>query len=127
MARPRKPTALLEAKGAFKKDPQRKRDGEPQVKTPLGNPPAHMTELECAMWFEIAATAPTGVLTSADAFAVEQLSVLLAEFRTIKSELSAQKLARISYYLGQFGMSPGERSKLSIEKPKDVNPFAELE
>lgn len=126
MPRPRKPTAVLEAKGAFKKDPQRRRDGEPVVDTPLGNPPAHMTELETACWFEIAELAPRGVLTSADRVTVEALAHLLAEFRTKKADFSASAHARMYAYLGQLGMMPAERSKLSIEKPKDVNPFAEL-
>lgn len=126
MARPRKPTAVLEATGAFKKNPQRRREGEPVVTTPLGNPPAHMTELEAACWFEVAELAPRGVLTSADRVALEALAHLLAEFRTKKSDFTAQAHARMFAYLGQLGMMPGERSKLSIEKPKDVNPFADL-
>ena len=126
MARPRTPTALLDARGAFKNHPERRRDGEPVVNTPLGNPPAHMTELESACWFEIAELAPRGVLTSADRVMVEALSHLLAEFRTKKSEFTAAAHARMFAYLGQLGMMPAERSKLSVEKPKDVNPFDNL-
>ena len=126
MARPRKPTALLEAKGAFKKNPDRARAGEPEVKTPLGQPPAHMTELERACWFEFAELAPTGVLTSADAPALELAACLMAEFRTVKSDFPATKIGRLQGLLGAFGMTPADRAKLSIEKPKDVNPFSDL-
>jgi len=126
MARPRTPTAVLEARGSFKTHPERRRSGEPVVETPLGNPPAHMGELEVACWFEIAELAPKGVLTSADRVTVETLACLLAEFRTVKEDFPASKHARMFGYLGQLGMMPGERSKLSIEKPKDVNAFAEL-
>ena len=127
MARPRTPTKVLEARGAFKTHPDRKRPGEPEVHTPLGQPPAHMTELERACWFEVTDLAPMGVLTSADAWAVETASCLMAEFRTLKSDFPASKMARLSAFIGQFGMNPADRAKLSIEKPKDVNPFSGLQ
>ena len=32
--------------------------------------------------------------------------------------------ALLNKMLGQLGMNPSDRSKISIEKPKDANPFA---
>lgn len=124
MARPRKPTKVLEAKGAFKKDPQRRRDGEPEVTDPIGAPPESLTALEVKAWHELVTAAPTGVLTSADRIPMEMAAVLLAEFRVDRAEFTAAKYARLQSLTAAFGMTPADRSKLSIEKPKDSNPFA---
>src|SRR5688572_24240769 len=52
VARPRTPTAVLELKGAFKKDPKRKkaREGEPVVEAPIGVPPKHIGEVAKSVW-----------------------------------------------------------------------------
>lgn len=127
MGRPRTPTKLLDARGAFKKDPQRRRDGEPQVKNPLGAPPEHLTEDEVKCWQEIAGKAPVGVLTEADGLAVEMASQLLARMRRSFDDMTAQDRKHLDVLLGRFGMNPSDRAKLSIEKPKDENPFAALD
>ena len=126
MARPRTPTKLLDARGSFKKDPQRKRDAEPEVKEPIGQPPSHLAEDELSVWRQIVTEAPMGVLTAADTMAVESASILMAEFRREKEKFAAGKLGRLQAFLGQFGMTPADRAKLSIEKPRDENPFGSL-
>jgi len=127
MPRPRTPTKVLEARGAFKKDPQRKRDGEPEVTTPLGAPHESLNAAESAAWLELARNAPPGVLTEADRLPVEMAACLLVEFRADRAGFSAVKLARLQSLCGAFGMTPSDRAKLAIEKPKDVNPFAALD
>ncbi len=126
MARPRTPTALLDARGAFKNHPDRKRDSEPVVKEPLGAPPSRLTGLEVEAWMEIVEFAPMGVLTRADRHAVEQAARLMAESWEDFKSFPTAKLTRLQVTLGQFGMNPSDRSKLSIGKPKDGNPFDSL-
>lgn len=126
MARPRTPTAKLEVAGAFKRNPQRKRAGEPVVTTPIGEPPK-MNPGALAAWHEIVAGAPEGVLTSADRISVEVAAHLLAEFRASPVEIPATKLVRLESLLGKFGMTPSDRSKLNIAKADDEeNPFDAL-
>lgn len=55
MARPRTPTALLEIRGAFKRNPSRlkARQGEPIITSPLPSPPAHLSEEARTAWEEM--------------------------------------------------------------------------
>ena len=122
----RKPTAVLEAKGAFKKDPQRRRDGEPEVNTPLGPPPGHLSPDEHKAWNELAGLAPDNVLTSADRVSVEAAARLLVEMRADFAAMQTTRINMFSKLLGQFGMNPVDRSRLSVAKPKDANPFDQL-
>lgn len=80
MARPRKPTNVLELTGAFKKDPQRRReDAEPVGE--LTAPPAHINGAVLHAWKEIAKYAPRDVLTNSDRLSLELAANLLAQFR----------------------------------------------
>ena len=126
MGRPKTPTALLDARGAFKKHPERKRNGEPQVRESIGLVPDWFSPEQVSAWQQITSSAPMGVLTGADSLAVEISAVLLAEFRYDPAEFQAGKLGRLQSFLGQFGMTPADRAKLSIEKAPDVNPFDSL-
>lgn len=125
MARPRTPTKVLDARGAFRKHPERKRDREPSVTTPLGAPPESLTKQESAAWHEIAVGAPTSVLTESDRLSVELAARLLVESRTDWVNFTAAKLARLQSLLATFGMTPSDRAKLSIgcHQPDD-NPFS---
>ena len=123
MARPRTPTAILDARGAFRKDPQRRRDGEPEVREPIGAMPGYFDESQKVAWKQITNQAPMGVLTEADTGAVEMASILMAEMRTDWGNFTVGKIGRLQALLGQFGMTPSERARLNIAKPKDDNPF----
>jgi phage terminase small subunit len=126
MARPRTPTKVLEARGAFKKDPQRKREGEPVVKNPLGAPPDGLDEMEVAAWHEIARYVPLGVLTEADRFDVEMAARLLVDVRKDFDTFSITSLKHLHMVLGKFGMNPSDRARLNIEKPQSANLFDAL-
>lgn len=125
MARPRTPTKILDARGAFDKNPNRRRDGEPEVKESIGAPPEELSEGELKAWKMIVSRAPMGVLTSADWPSVWMAARIWAGFIS-DPDYPAGKVARLHAMLGQFGLNPSDRSKLSIEKPKDVNPFSAL-
>lgn len=127
MGRPRTPSKVLEARGAFAKNPQRRRDNEPEVREPLGSPPEGLSEAEGRAWHEIALYAPVGVLTQADRLTMELACTLIAEYRADRSGFAAQKYARLQSLLGSFGMTPSDRSKLSIEKPDSENRWSQFD
>lgn len=125
--RPRTPTNVLEARGAFKRNPQRKRDGEPEVRAPIGNPPDDLSPEELRWWREFVERAPVGVLTAADYPSVLLAAKLMAEAMADFASISPGKLGRLQSLLGTFGMTPSDRAKLSIPKTKESeNPFAAL-
>jgi hypothetical protein len=128
MARPRKPTNILELKGAFKKDPQRfaARENEPVPVSGLGDAPGYMTFEQKECFQEIRSKAHPGTMSDADSVAVEIAACLLAEFRADPQEFTAAKLGRLQAFLGQFGMTPADRSKVAAPKPKKENPFEGL-
>lgn len=83
MARPRKPTAVLEQNGAFDHNPQRRdaRESEPIPTGPLGDPPSSLTDVERGIWHELTLQIPPGVLTIADRMVMEVLCALIARHR----------------------------------------------
>jgi len=126
MARPRKPTNVLEASGAFRKDPQRRRQDAETV-GPLTKAPAHLGGGVLHAWNEISRFAPRDVLSDSDRIALEVAATLLAQFREDPAEFPATKLVRLEALLGKFGMTPADRAKVGgkKEKPKG-NPFESL-
>ena len=126
MARPRKPTNVLELTGAFKKDPQRKRE-DAQAAGELTDAPPHINGAVLHAWNEIVKYAPLQVLTESDRLSIELAANLLAQFRDNPIEFTAAKLVRLEALLGKFGMTPADRSKVGgkKEQPKG-NPFADL-
>jgi hypothetical protein len=125
MPRPRTPTKILDARGSFKKHPERRRDGEPEVTSPLGSfPKKKITADGC--WKELADIAPLGVLTGADRLSVEIAANLMVEYRKAPDEMQTSRLTLLNRLLGQFGMTPSDRARLSIPKAGNENPFAAL-
>jgi hypothetical protein len=126
MGRPCTPSNVLDARGSFRKNPQRKRE-DPDTAGPLGNPPSHVKDEVLKAWKEIAKSAPLQVLTESDRLALELAANLLAQFRLNPVEFPAAKLVRLEALLGKFGMTPADRAKVGGKKdaPKG-NAFAEL-
>ena len=120
MARPRKPARLLELKGAFAKDPQRRRDPEPQPNEPLGDAPGHLDAGTQAIWAEIASVLPAGVVGNADRLLVEMCSCLVGEFRRSPLKMQTSRMALLRSCLASLGMSPCDRAKLSIPERKNT-------
>jgi len=126
MARPRKPTNVLELTGAFKKNPDRARE-DAQTVGALSAPPTHLNGGALHAWNEIAGCAPLDVLTDSDRLALEIAAQLLFQFRTDPVEFPATKLVRLEALLGKFGMTPADRAKVAggSKKPKG-NEFEEF-
>lgn len=117
---------MLDARGAFKKHPERART-DAQTAGPLGKPPSHIAGEVLKAWKEIEKSAPLQVLTESDRLALEVAANLLAQFRLDPVEFPAAKLVRLEALLGKFGMTPADRAKVGGKKeaPKG-NAFADL-
>ncbi|MBB5420794.1 hypothetical protein [Paraburkholderia atlantica] len=126
MARPRTPAKVLEMRGAYKRNPGRRRE-EPATAGPIGDAPDYFNAAELVAWFDITSWAPRDVLTASDRLTVELAARLLADSRANWAEFTAAKLARLEAMLGKFGMSPADRSKvMGGGQKKADNPFARL-
>jgi len=151
MGRPRKPTAVLELNGAFRKDPQRRRPEEPRDARALGDPPERLPVDVVPFWRELVDQVQGGVLTYRDRWAVELAARLMAkavgeqsaseimaliesaelESNDIKALLkretiSSAELSTLRSLLAALGMTPADRSKLSVPTEKPKNAFADL-
>lgn len=117
---------MLDARGAFKKNPQRRRQ-DADTAGQLTGAPAHLTGAALQAWEEITRCAPRDVLTESDRLALEVAAQLLAQFRKDPVEFPAAKLVRLEALIGKFGMTPADRAKVGgkVEKPKG-NPFEGL-
>jgi hypothetical protein len=123
MPRNRVPTEILDAKGAFLANPQRKRDNEPTTASadPLGSPPTRLTKDEKKVWKEVAKRMLPGVVFASDRDAFElmvRLTVRMrAEDHTKEETLmtAAEKTLLVSLW-SRFAMTPADRSRVQAEK-----------
>lgn len=123
----RLPASVLEAKGAFTKDPQRKRI-DPVSSGELGEAPSYFSDEQRTIWNELKETLPPGLAKSADRMMAEISVRLMHKFRT--SGLTASELSQLINALGRLGLSPADRTKCSIApEPKsresEFNEFAQ--
>lgn len=127
MSRPRTAVEILEARGAFARNPNRQRPPEPKPENAVPEqPPAHLNDKQIEAWNRIVRTAPPGVLTSADELMVEMAACLLAEFMADPVGMKTPRIARLERLLAKFGLSPQDRTNLSIPEPEKPNRFDEF-
>jgi hypothetical protein len=118
MGRNRTPTAVLDARGGFINRPSRERTDEPTSDQPLGDPPAYLSPEQQEIWKEIASQALPGVVLQSDRTAFELLVRLTAKMRAGLMDKSSEMTALISI-CSRFAMTPADRSKVAVEKPKE--------
>lgn len=130
MPTPRKPTAVLEANGAFRHNPKRAqaRANEPKPVRPIGSPPVHMTKAAKKVWKEIVKESVPGVLMSPDRAILEILSGLLAEYRADPAGFQSSRMILMTKLLSQCGFTPVDRARVqAVELPEEpANRFAEF-
>jgi hypothetical protein len=117
------PAAVLEAKGAFDHDPQRRRI-DPVATGELGESPAYFNEAQGTIWDELKVQLPIGLAKSADRCMFEIAVRLMDRFR--REGLKPTELAQLINALGRLGMSPSDRSKCAMPPVpnKEGNEFA---
>jgi phage terminase small subunit len=129
MARPRKPTHLKIVTGTLRRDRTNPHEPAP-VRARLSSPPGHLSELGCAAWTEAAKiAADLGVLTGADALALEGLAEALADLRAARSSLAsplkfdgkivAEAAERFYWTLGKSGPMRRPRPELAAISDAD--------
>jgi hypothetical protein len=129
MARPRKPSAVLELNGAYSRNPNRKRTDEPRPDTPLseGEPPPWINDDEqaLALWDDLVAEGFW--LTTADSFMLEVAVRYMTYFRNGGSE--PKVISLLVGTLNKLGFGPADRSKIKApgaKKSEEQNPFAQF-
>lgn len=121
MGRPAIATAVLEASGAYVKNPQRRRLNEPQAGG-IGHAPDHLTEQERRAWDEIVSDCAAGVFQSSDRPVVEALAVELCAWRADRAKFGTKRLALMVNLLGRCGMTPSDRSKVIVARGENEKP-----
>lgn len=143
MSRNRTPSAILEARGSFDKDPKRRRV-DPASQGELGDPPPYMNirhaltadekinaETLTDLWHEIANCVPVGVLTRADRFLVELACELMCRFRRYRTTsphgLSSADRTSLANILAKLGCSPVDRAKVATAPEKGIDSLSEFD
>ncbi len=123
----RKTTAVLEAKGSFKKNPQLKRV-DPKTTDEIGPPPVYFSDLEASVWHELITTSPEGVLKNSDRTALEIASTLLTDYRQDRASFNTARLNALQKALASLGRTPVDRGRIAAPEPglAEDNPWAKL-
>jgi hypothetical protein len=142
MGRNRKPKAIAERDGSFEKHPERRAnyENEPKPTGPLGaapkefDPDGFTGSRLLAIWNEIIAAAPPGVLTSADRLHVEMTCRII--YRIRHQTPKSGDFNSLREFLSKMAMNPADRPKIQIgvtsspsqgpDAPEKTNAFAEL-
>ncbi|CUI04689.1 hypothetical protein BN2497_4155 [Janthinobacterium sp. CG23_2] len=126
MPKPRTPSNILEARGAFAHNPDRQREDFESGAFDK-SAPAYFNEAQVAVWNEMVGLLPESVLQSTDRMAVELTSRLVARFRALDDgDVTMAQAAQIRTALASLGMTPADRSRVSSKKAPKVNPFLAL-
>ncbi len=125
MARPRTPTAQLDAKGSFIKHPERERTGSEVLESApsLDAPRKELSRELKTVWLEIKSYLAPGVLKLSDGPAFESLVRLIAKDRL--GFMSTSERGQMITLLSRFGMTPSDRSKVTVDAPKE-SPLAKF-
>lgn len=126
MARNRTPSNVLEMSGAHKRHPERKRKHEPVPKAGIGPAPAAWDENLRKAWDEVVAITPAGVLGDSDRIALEVLVRLLVEYRENPKSFTTSRLTPLVSLLSRFGLTPADRTRISVPSGKGGNEFDDL-
>jgi hypothetical protein len=118
MARPRKPTNVLDLSGAYKKNPQRRRPNEPKPEWGIGKAPRSLTPRQQAIWREIVKHCAPEVLTCQGRFTLEIICMGVDTVR--QGTASPADSDRVFKQLGKFGLTPGERSNVLVDRSKST-------
>lgn len=123
MARPRTPSNVLELRGAFKKDPKRRRQPVAAAGEFDPTPPRHLPKDHVRAWHSVVAQIPPGVPTASDYLSIEIMASVLARF-WLTGELDYAKELRM--WFGQYGLTGAAREKIAAKPKPAGNPYADV-
>lgn len=122
MARPRTPAKILELRGAFAQNPQRRREDSEGSAPFEAEPPTHLPQECVPAWRWIVSRLPLITLYSCDEIAVECAARTLAGYWLTRD---LNHLKELRQWLTQLGMTPQARTKIPpAEKNDKQNRFA---
>lgn len=122
MARPREPARILELRGAFRANPQRRREDAPGAGPFNAEPPEHLHPTTARAWRYLVPRLPRVVLTASDEPAVEAAARVLGACWELESRLGPLAAAAPEFsklhglllrYLAELGLSPRARASLT--------------
>lgn len=112
------PSAVKDARGCYIKNPGRRNPNEPIASGAIGNAPSSMSKEEKKTWNRIVKETAPGVLQSSDRLLFELLVTLATKLR-LKEPMKVGELAQLISLGARFGMSPTDRQRIAVEKPKE--------
>lgn len=124
MARARTPANVLRLNGSAEHNKGRYADrleNEVIDENPVGDPPAWMNENEVITWHEFIEESIDGVLGRSDRKLLEVAARLGAKMRD--DTLKTTEMNTYKTVIMQLGMTPCERSKVSVKKKPPKNKF----
>lgn len=125
MGRPRTPSNVLELRGAFAHNPDRRREDAPGAGPFERDPPTHLTPDVVPAWSYLVARLPSVALTSSDEIAVEQAARVLAGLWALANMgplgLQTQEFKRLDDSLRQWLIQLG----MTIQARTKINPTGE--
>jgi phage terminase small subunit len=126
MGAPKKPMALRVIAGTDKKNKHRNNNDEPVPTCGIGPAPKHLNPKQRAIWDEIVGMSCPGVLGESDRIALEMLCRLVHDMRDYSNLFNAARYTQLSGMLGRFGMTPSDRTRIVVKKPKPKNAYEDL-
>lgn len=123
MPNPRKPMALRERDGTAHRNKQRNNENAPEPVRGIGKPSESLNPAQMLIWDELVGIMYRGVLGEADRSAFELLVRLVHEMRTDFENMNTAKIGQLNSLFSKFGMTPSDRSRISIPANKNKNAF----
>ena len=125
MARPRTSAKVLELRGSFKANPERRREDAPGAGPWNDEPPEHLTGSEIAAWREVVASLPRVALTATERLGVGQMARIFAALKVTHPASPDFKKLDDSFrqWAVQMGMTLQARTKLGSDagsKPQNA-------
>jgi len=118
MGRPRTPTEILDARGAYLVNPNRRPENEPTTDRPIGNPPSNLSKEEKKVWKLLVRECLPGVLKESDR-TYFMLMVRLSTKLYTNQPMKSVEISQLISLGGRFAMTPADRSKVQVDKPKE--------
>lgn len=125
MARHRTPSNILELKGAYKRNPERRNHDEPEATPFVDKPPAYFDAQHIRAWNDVIDRVPAGVLKNADYYLVVLAAAIVVEIEEKSGHISNERMGRFVSISACLAITPSSRSSFVVPKAKK-NKFSEL-
>jgi hypothetical protein len=115
----RKPTAMLEASGAFTVNPERARKHEPDTGRGVGPCPDFAPEAVRQAWDSIVGDCAPGVFQSSDRVFLLMLATQVARLWREGDGFGIQRTTVLLSMFARAGMTPSDRSRVMVPPAPD--------